>query len=688
MDNFVSALRGARSVSLLLPVPCWTGTAILLFANNDPGADSTAFRFALMALVIAPAVFNALILLALAILNTNDSAAEARMVLFSATVCLVPSAAVLPKEYWLVWVLAGLTVVTHIVVKLRMKTLNPEGKMISLVKAATPVPSDVSDDRDDDAAYSGFTYEAGRAEHTLEDLAGMQGIKEDLLAAAKEARQILRKDKKGGLRGNARNGILLHGDPGNGKTVFAEGVAGSLKLPIIKMSFGSVGSKWVNSTTENIVALFKDARAQAPCVLFMDEVDSVILDRNSAGTTSEEGPKITNQILTELVNTRGTGVVIIMATNFVDRLDRAAVREGRIDFKIQVPAPDAAARRALIRKALSSSDGRMECEASAVDQTVKRWEGFSVARIRAVVDEAVRQATKRKARSLVYPDLQSALRTMQGGLGERLSEDTPTLDQLHMPEGQKSALMGVAKRMLSIEEIERMGGSVPSGLLLAGPPGTGKTLAVRALAKMTEWPLLTRSGTDLMADGKNIDELIAKAKNARPCIVFIDEADDVFSDRRAGSTYSASITNKLMTAMDGVGGKVHDILWIAAVNAPETMDAAALRGGRFTEKVWFENPDVQTIAGIVGQWMVKSSAKFEAMLTPAAVAAWLEGESPANIQAILQQAVNIMIGRALGNSSSQIVIQADLAKARIAVLGEAARTGNLGTCSLQGMWYR
>lgn len=673
MDNLTAVLRACRSATIFLLVPCWLAAAILFFANSDPGAESTVFQLTFMALVVAPACFNSLILLALAILNTNDSAAEARMVLTAATLCLVPAAVVLPKEYWLVWVLAGLMVVTHFVVKFRMKTLNPEGKMINLSKAAIPVSRGAADEGDDNAAPL-FTYEAERAEHTLDDLVGMQDLKDTLLTAATEAKQILRKDKKGALRGQARNGILLHGEPGNGKTVFAEGVAGSLKLPIIKMSFGSVGSKWVNSTTENVVTLFKDARAQAPCVLFMDEVDSVILDRSSSSTTSEEGPKTTNQILTELGKTRGTGVVVIMATNFVDRLDRAAVREGRVDFKIQVPAPDAAARRALIRKALSGSDNRVECEATAIDQAVKRWEGFSVARIRAVVDEAARQARKRKVRSLSYQDLQAAMRTMQGGLGERLAENTPVLDQLHMPEAQKSALTGVANRMLSIEEIERMGGSVPDGLLLAGPPGTGKTLAVRALAKTTGWPLLTRSGADLIADGKNIDELIAKARNARPCIVFIDEADDVFSDRRAGSTYSASITNKLLTGMDGVGGKVHDILWVAAVNAPETMDAAALRGGRFTEKVWFENPDVQTVAGIVGQWMAKSSAKFEAALTPAAVAQWLEGESPANIQAILQQAVNIMVGRALCNSSSQIVSQADLEKAQIVVLGEAVKT--------------
>lgn len=666
-------LQRARDVSATFPVPSWIAAVVLYFAASDPGANSSVFRFTFLVIILAPAGFNALLLLALAVVNSNDSTSEAKIVSRVASLSLVPAAIVLPREYWIVWVLAGLMVATYVVATLRMKTINPEGL---LVNAARTAPINRAEADGDENAAPGFTYEAERAEHTLDDLAGMQELKDTLLTAAREAKQVLRKDKKGALRGDARNGILLYGEPGNGKTVFAEGLAGSLRLPIIKMSFGSVGSKWVNSTTENVVTLFKEARAQAPCVLFMDEVDSVILDRNSSGSTSEEGPKTTNQILTELVNTRGTGVVIVMATNFPDRLDGGAAREGRIDFKIQVPSPDAEARRALIKKSLSG----MDCESSATEQAIKRWEGFSVARIRAVVDEAVRQGRKRRARTLNYADLQAALRTLQGGQGERLSEATPTLDQLHMPENQKSGLMGVARRMQSIEEIERMGGSVPSGLLLAGPPGTGKTLAVRALAKTTGWPLLTRSGADLMAAGKHIDELIAKAKNARPCIVFIDEADDVFSDRRAGSAYSAAITNKLLTAMDGVGGKVHDILWVAAVNAPETMDQAALRGGRFTEKISFENPDVETVTNIVGQWMANSSARFDATLTPAAVAAWLEGESPANIQAVLQQAVNFMIGRTLGNASRQSVGQTDLEKARVAVLGEPVKAHDLAPC--------
>lgn len=661
----------ARTVSLYLMFPGWVAAGILLFVEKSPAAAGEMFRLAFLFLAMLPAAYNIVLTTVMGFMKTNDSVAECKIVGMAALGSLVPPVLVLPADYWLAHLLLGLMVANRIVNEIRLRTLNPEHKVFVSSSARTVAPVATSSDAmtdDEENAPDSFSYPAEQAEHSLNDLAGMEDIKAKLLATAKEARQMAGEGNKGGgLRANSRNGILLYGEPGNGKTVFAEGLAGSLKLPIIKMSFGNVASKWLYSTTENVVTLFREARAQAPCVLFMDEVDSVIASRDFASTTSEEGPKTTNQMLTELVATRGTGVIIMMATNFFDRLDTAAIREGRVDFKIQLPPPDAAARRAIITHTLTRAGNAVACQPAALEQAVKRWEGFSAARIRSVVDQAVRHAEKSKKKQIVYTDLQQALRVMQGAHGERISESTPTLDQMHMPEQQRAALTGIAKRMIAIEEIERIGGTVPTGVLLAGPPGTGKTFAVRVLAKTTHWPLLTSTGADLMADSKNIDQLISKARNARPCIVFIDEADDVFSDRRSGSNYSAAITNKLLTAIDGVGGKLHDILWVAAVNAPETMDSAALRGGRFTEKVWFENPDANTAERIIEQWLTKSKAKFARNLTAAHMADMLDGESPANIQAILQQAVNTMIGRAIEGKGEQIVQLRDLDTARTAV---------------------
>jgi transitional endoplasmic reticulum ATPase len=90
---------------------------------------------------------------------------------------------------------------------------------------------------------------------------------------------------------------------------------------------------------------------------------------------------------------------------------------------------------------------------------------------------------------------------------------------------------------------------------------------------------------------------------------------------------------------------VADVVWVAATNHPENMDAAALRGGRFTEKIEFALPDAPVIAEFVRKWMEGSRARFDGAVTPAAVAEILAGLSIANVSAVLQQAVDLMVER-------------------------------------------
>lgn len=549
--------------------------------------------------------------------------------------------------------------------RIQQKRMNADDRQI--VRSA----SVVTRPEGSDSSVVNEEFEASKAQHTLDSLSGMSDLKEALLEAAKEAMKSAT-DSGLELRANARNGILLYGDPGNGKTALVEGLAGSLNLPLIKISFGDVASKWVNSTTENVVSLFRSARSQAPCLLFLDEVDSVIKSRQNSINSDSESAKTTNQILTELVDTRGTGVIVVMATNFIDQLDPAAIREGRVDFKILVPPPDATAREAIICDVIRKS--QLLYADATISRIVKRWEGFSAARIAAATLSCVRAAKPGAVREIRYEDLQRALRKTQGCLGERISEDTPFLSDLSMPKVQQQALKSVADRMIDIEIIENLGGTVPAGLLLAGPPGTGKTLAVRSLAKTTGWPLLSTTGSALIAEPELIDKLLANAKNARPCIVFIDEADDVFANRQMQPTALATVTNKLLIAIDGVKGKAHDVLWVAAVNAPEQMDPAALRGGRFTEKIWFENPDLEIVEGIIQRWRANSKAQFVQDLTNSRLALMLEGESPANIGAILQHAVNLMIDRARKNIGTCEVNTDDIAGAMAVVSMELTDT--------------
>lgn len=437
----------------------------------------------------------------------------------------------------------------------------------------------------------------------------------------------------------AQNGILMFSEPGNGKTFIAEALAGELNVNFIAMDYGRVVSEWVGKTPKNIVRAFEQAKNAQPCVLFLDEIDSFILSRDGASNTGGERDQIVNVLLTELVNIRKHRVLVIAATNRMDKLDNAAIREGRFDFKIEIPAPDEAARIGLLTQSLKKSVATPFSE-EAVLSAAKRWNGFSVKRIMAVGEHMPTYLRKHPASIIGYEELMGSLRSIQGTKG-RVPENTKSLDELVLPPATKTAVDMVAKRLMDTLRIERLGGALPSGVLFHGPSGTGKTAVARALAKQTGWAFLSVAGPDLLGNLDTLEKLYMDAKNLRPCIIFIDEADDCLRDRSYSQT--SAITNKLLTVMDGASDKVKDVIFIAATNNPEQIDPALLRAGRFTEKVPFVNADKEGVAILVERWLARSKVSLRAGASTARVAAILEGLSPANVEGVLQYALNAAI---------------------------------------------
>ena len=459
----------------------------------------------------------------------------------------------------------------------------------------------------------------------------------------------------------SRNGVLLTGEPGNGKTNLAKGLAGELNLPFVEITRGTVASAWINETTQNIMRGINEAKLKAPCVLLIDEIDSFLKDRDSKNSYSEDGD-IVNTLLTELVNLRTCGVIIVAATNHLKKLDAAGIREGRFDVKIEVLPPDVLTREIIMEVSLRKAIGNIPVEEGAIANAVKRWNGFSVVRILSIAKEIEVKHREKSFALITSEDIFSALRTLQGSHGMKVN-NAKGINSMLLPIDLKDSLQSIVYRMRNIHEIEEAGGSLPTGLVFYGSdPGTGKTECARSLAKDSGWAFLATTSNDLISNPDLIDQLYKDALNIRPCIVFIDEANDVLRDR--SYSQNSAVTNKLLTVMDGVASEKRDVMFVAATNYIEHIDQAILRGGRISEKFHFTVPDISDQIDFVKNLMATSRAKFsEEVSAEVIVMMMAKGNvkgTVANLSNILQESINNMISK---GASAGEVKQLDVKKA-------------------------
>jgi len=232
---------------------------------------------------------------------------------------------------------------------------------------------------------NGFKFSKNQSVVTFDDVIGAAEAKSALM----DIKSYL-KDPKGFIALGARppKGVLLSGPPGTGKTRLAKALAGECNVHFIPATGSDFTAMFVGLGAMRVKSLFRKARKNAPCIIFIDEMDGIGRRTNTdtGGTSEAEGNRIINQILTELDGfNSSSGVMVVGATNFPDAVDPALVREGRFDRKIELALPDLGDREALFR--LFAKDVKTG-DAPDYSQLARLTTGLTPAAIASVVNQA------------------------------------------------------------------------------------------------------------------------------------------------------------------------------------------------------------------------------------------------------------------------------------------------------------
>jgi AAA+ superfamily predicted ATPase len=278
----------------------------------------------------------------------------------------------------------------------------------------------VGDGETADSASAGIdeadAYDAEHTGLTLADVAGMTEVKQRLEAAflAPMRNPDLRRLYGKSLRG----GLLLYGPPGCGKTFIARAVAGELGARFIAVSFADIIDMFVGQSERNIHELFEVARRNAPCVLFLDEVDAIGQKRSQLRNTPMRSA--VNQLLLELDDISGNneGVFLLAATNHPWDVDSALRRPGRFDRTLLVLPPDTTAREGVFRYHLKDRP------VAGIDlaKLAKQTDGYSGADIAHICETAAERALldsvrRGEPRMIGTPDLEAAIGEVKPSLG-------------------------------------------------------------------------------------------------------------------------------------------------------------------------------------------------------------------------------------------------------------------------------
>ena len=297
---------------------------------------------------------------------------------------------------------------------------------------------------------------------TFDDVAGVDEAKNDFM----EVVEFLKKPERfTSVGAKIPKGVLLVGPPGTGKTLLAKAIAGEAGVPFFSISGSEFVEMFVGVGASRVRDLFKKAKENAPCIIFVDEIDAVGRSRGTGiGGGNDEREQTLNQLLTEMDGFEGnTGVIVVAATNRADILDPALLRPGRFDRQVQVDVPDVKGRIEILK--VHAKNKRLT-EDIDIETIAKRTPGFSGADLANLLNEAAILTGRRGKDAISILEIDDSVDRIVAGMeGTRMTD-------------------GKAKSLVAYHEV----GHASCGTLTPGHDPVQKvTLVPRGQAKGLTW---------------------------------------------------------------------------------------------------------------------------------------------------------------------------------------------------------
>ncbi len=296
----------------------------------------------------------------------------------------------------------------------------------------------------------------------FDDVAGVNEAKEDL----EEVVTFLKKPEKfTSVGARIPKGVLLVGPPGTGKTLLAKAIAGEAGVPFFSLSGSEFVEMFVGVGASRVRDLFKRAKENSPCLIFIDEIDAVGRQRGAGiGGGNDEREQTLNQLLTEMDGFEGnSGIIIIAATNRPDVLDSALMRPGRFDRQVTVDAPDIKGRLSILE--VHSRNKKLD-EDLTLESIARRTPGFTGADLANLLNEAAILTARRRKTSISILEIDDSVDRIVAGM-----EGSPLTD-------------GRSKRLIAYHEV---GHAIIGSLVKAHDPVQKVTVIPRGQAKGLTW---------------------------------------------------------------------------------------------------------------------------------------------------------------------------------------------------------